>query len=47
MEIYKIKKNQELILASIAEEIEIENRYCKKKGELLKNRRLLAIEVMR
>ncbi len=46
MEIDKIKKNQELILASIAEEIEIENRYYEKKRELLKNKRLLAIEVM-
>jgi len=45
MDISKIKKNQDLIMASIAEEIEMENLFKVKKEELSKNRRLLAIEV--
>jgi len=45
MDINKIKKNQQLILASIAEEIGLEKLFNHKKEVLVKNRRLLAIEV--
>ena len=45
MDAFKIKKKQDLIMASIADEIVLNNLFNEKREELVKNKRMLAIEV--